>query len=699
MNNSPFEEEKLADQPSSGMPYKGGNRVWAFTVNNPLYDPTVPNTQLGLPITNYAPESGTFLPRTNGAGANAPSENLGFYFGGMWNSNGDKFFQSVPPQNRSTDLIKVNTVKQQNAEWKANELNESITPWRAEGGLVWLPASTQGLLLAIGGVTAPADLDPFGEGANRSDDTISHSFLKQFPIYDIGSETWALQDLDSASPFPDEPLSQFCTVVASSKNGSHHDIFVYGGSNGNSMTAPKSDIWVLSVPSFTWIKADVSERAGVPRQRHVCTTPYPDQMIVIGGTDTGGTPLEPNQAIDVYNLNDLNWTGVYDPDVHQEYQPHQTILDVISKKPTADNMSQQIAGWFDQKYNMDKIKFYGPYRREVTEPPPVSNSTSNNTVPNNPPDQGNSTAPNPPPEEPHSDRSWVTPVAAAVPSGAVVIIAIIFLLWWLRRRSERRDRDTETTEVNQRKSWIVPWLWATHPPQKEAGSDTVTEVEPAPKSPPMSPAPQELEGTQRDGYFTPSDMNGSNRQRWSSNTPARSPLGDYTGPVEGPDNPVNPVHEVEGSDRPVASDQINYDIRNLAYYPPSIVSGGNHGFTRSASLASPDEYHLPGPLETNNHIAPSSPRGVAVFPEGDYAHQDGFGPLDRAVSPMTNRQNQRPSHNRHNSSVSSGMSLPSPDLEQSPRSVPRASRSLSGEHNNVVPTNDAQENDRENHTY
>jgi hypothetical protein len=674
------------------MAYIAGDTVWKFTVSDPLYDaPEGSNVQLGIPNTNYAPESENFLPRTNGAGANAPSENLGFYFGGMWNANGDKFTSSIPPANRSTDLIKVNTFNQGHADWQIYPLNESITPWRAEAGLVWLPVSTQGVLLAIGGVTAPADLGIIG---NQEDATTSQSFLKQFPIYDIGSNTWALQDLDSASPFPDEQLAQFCTVVASSKDGSHHEIFVYGGSNGN-MTKPKSDVWVLSVPSFTWIKADGSERAGVPRLRHVCTAPYPDQMIVIGGTGTGGKMLEPNQAIDVYNLNDLNWTGAYDPDTHHEYEPHQTILDVISKKPTADNISSQVAGWFDQKYNTDKIKFYGPFRGEVTEPPPVSN----NTVPNNTTDSGNSTTPNPP-AEPHSDRSWVTPVAAAVPSGTVVIIiGIIFLLWRRKRRFERGDRDTETTEVNQRKSWVVPWLWATHQQQKEVGSDTVTEVEPAPKSPPMSPAPQELEGNQRDGYFTPSDMNESNGQRWSSTTPARSPLGGYTGPVEGPDNPVNPVHEVEGGYQPVVSDQINYDIKNLPFYPPTIVSGGNYGVARSASLGSPDEYHLPGPLETNPPIAPSSPRGIPVYPGGDYAQQDGFGPLDRAVSPITNRQNQRPNHHRHNSSVSSGMSFPSPDLEQSPRSVPSASRSLSGEHNYIVPANDAQENDRGNHTY
>lgn len=622
-------------------------------MSDPLYDaPPGSNVQLGKPNTHYAPESENFLPRTNGAGANSPSENLGFYFGGMWNSNGAKFTSSDPPKNRSTDLIKVHTIDQSNAKWQIFPFNETTTPWRVEASLVWLPSSTQGLLVVIGGVISPADLNVFEDQENA---TISQNFLKEFPVYDIASDKWAMQSLDSSSPFPELPLAQFCTVVASNEDGTQHDIFAYGGWDGN-MSHPNSNVWVLSLPSFTWIKADISQRAGVARQGHTCISPYPDTMMVIGGTDLGGTGLELNQAVDVYNLNNLSWTGVYDPapETHQEYQRNSVIQDIVSKRPIADNINPMIAGWFDQKYTMDKIKFYGPYLQTVSGSPPVNNGTGNTTNV-------------PPPAQNHADRSWVVPVAAAVPTGSIIfIIGIAFLLW--RRKKRLEHEDEKSTDPNRPKSWIVPWVWAVQQSHKEVGSDTVTEVDPGPKSPYMSPVPQELQG---DGYFRSGDTDRSSHQRWSSTTPARSPYANYDGPVEGPDNPV-----LEVEDRTAPVDQINYDIRVPAMYPPSEVDGGNHGFTPIGSHPWPDDHLHFGPLGNSPPLVPSSSRGVV----GDTESHDGFGPLDPAVSPFVDRSNQRPRHRRHNSSVSSGMSLPSPG-EQSPQSAPRTTRSLSGEHN------------------
>ncbi|KAK5283863.1 hypothetical protein LTR43_011985, partial [Exophiala xenobiotica] len=56
--------------------------------------------------------------------------------------------------------------------------------------------------------------------------------------------------LNEGSPIPDTPLTQFCTVVASDTNGSHHEIFVYGGWDSNGGQALDT-VWILTVPSFT----------------------------------------------------------------------------------------------------------------------------------------------------------------------------------------------------------------------------------------------------------------------------------------------------------------------------------------------------------------------------------------------------------------------------------------------------------------
>lgn len=662
------------------MPHIGGDTAWPFTLSYPLYEGTDGSVNTLFPNTNYAPQDRNFRPRTNGAAASVPSENLAFYFGGVYNENGAQYTSGNPPTNQSTQLIRVSTVNQGHALWQEWILKDTIPPWRAEAGLVWLPTSAQGILVVLGGTTTPTDIffDPSKENA-----TISHNFLKQFPIYDIFTDTWAIQLLDSSSGFPDTPLAQFCTVVAPNKNGTEHDIFVYGGWDGNT-SLPTSDVWVLSVPSFTWTKADNGEPAGIPRQGHTCTSAYPDQMIAIGGTKQYGMPFELNQAVDVYDLNNLRWTGAYDPhpEKHQEYRRNSLIQDVVSKRPVADTISPLVAGWFNQSYQMDKIKTY-PY--EVSQPTPSSTApgTENTTVPNQP-------------TEDHSNRDWVVPVAAAVPSASVALIIGFALLIW-RRKRRLESEEAASSDPNRPTSWIVPWIWATHASHKDVGSDTVTEVEQVPKSPTMvSPGLQELDDTQRSGYFPSVQSNGSSHHRWSSTTPARSPLNYDIHQVEAPDNPV---HEADGQQRALPIAEVNYDIRNQAMYPPTILSGGNHAHSTVGSQSSPEDYQPSGPLGGPIAPAPSSPRGIAVYPEGDYAHQDGFGPLDLAVSPLVDRPNQRPKHRRHNSSVSSGMSLPSPG-EQSPQSVPRTTRSLSGEHNIMnSPTNQDDDAQRGNQTY
>ncbi len=648
------------------------------TVNDPLYNlPAGKNDDLGIPNTGYQPQDSNFPAGvTNGAGANAPSENLGFYFGGLYNQNGSKYDYFDPPTDEANFLVKVKMDDLTFADWSIIDPPDSPTiPWRTEGALVWVPTSSQGILIAIGGVVKPADLNFY---IGRDEANTSMTFLKEFPVFDIGTNTWSLQPLNTGSPFPDKPLAQFCTVVASAKDGSHHEIFVYGGWDSNNDTHPNTDVWILTVPSFTWIKADSVGREGDPRQGHVCVSPYPDQMIAIGGTDKSENPLTTNRSVDVYNLNTLNWTGVYDPDVHDDYKPHQTVLNVISSTPTASGMTSDIASWFDNKYDTSKIEFFGPYKKQTT-------SSSN---PNN------STAPTPTPP-PHSDRGWVVPVAATVSTvGGLALLGFLFFICCRKRIAERRRQDRETSEVSgQRKNFIIPWIFSTSSAAagKDVGSDTITEVE-TQTSPPAQAGPQELEGG--------SDYFGGRQPRWSSSTAVRSPRAEYTGPVEAQDTGVSVVHEVSASASPKTEkpDGINYEFRNMAMYPPSVVSAGhgNLAAPQSATISQPDsdtEAEPPTSPRTTaaatNTSSIGSPRGVPTIPEDGVGvtsldHHSRMSPHEPPmlgaldpVSPLTNKQN-RPTHNRHNSSVSSGVSIPSPGMDQSSPLPPRP-RSLSME--------------------
>ncbi|KAK6382138.1 hypothetical protein LTS17_004023 [Exophiala oligosperma] len=658
------------------------------TVHDVLYDEPAgkSDADLGIPNTGYDPQNSNFPHGvTNGAGANAPSENISFYFGGLYNSDGAKYDYFNPPTDEANFLIRVTMDEISFADWAiVSPPDDGSIPWRAEGGLVWIPTSTQGILVALGGVVKPADTDFY---VARDNVTTSMTFLKNFPVFDIGSSTWSLQPLSEGSPFPNKPMAQFCTAVASASDGSHYEIFVYGGWDSNDDTVASRDVWILSIPSFTWIKADTTGRQGDPRIGHVCVTPYPDQMIAIGGTTISEQPLTTSRTVDVYNLNTLEWTGSYDPDVHDDYKPNQVVLNVISATPTASGMPSNIASWFDNKYDMSKITNFGPYKKQQ----PATTSSNGTSTPT--------------PAPHHHNQDWVVPVAVVVSvvGGLILLGCLLFLCFRKRilehRRRVLRERENSIAAGN-RTSFILPWIFSTSSAgaPKDVGSDTITEVEPAGSPPVMAPGPHEIDSRNRNDYF------GGSQPRWSSSTAVRSPRADWEGPAEAQDTGITPIHEVSGSPMSEKPDGINYQFRNMAMYPPSVVSTGHHNIAapQSATISNADESEsvsaagaaAPSSPRTASATNTSPPRGVPTIPEdgaattldsSDNGTESGpggaavLGALD-PVSPLTNKQQRRPVHNRHNSSVSSGVSIPSPGLDQSSALPPRT-RSLSMEEN------------------
>lgn len=95
---------------------------------------------------------------TNGAGASAPSEQLGFYFSGMRAKDWAPIKELPPTANTSSHrLISVDMSKMRNEEWSNATLPDKVPP-RASGELVWVPVAESGVLIAIGGVKYPEDI-------------------------------------------------------------------------------------------------------------------------------------------------------------------------------------------------------------------------------------------------------------------------------------------------------------------------------------------------------------------------------------------------------------------------------------------------------------------------------------------------------------------------------------------------------------
>src|SRR5262245_8941455 len=70
------------------------------------------------------------------------------------------------------------------------------------------------------------------------------------------------------------------------------------------------DMWILSVPSFTWIEVDQSDQSvPYPRAGHACHV-WDSQMIVVGGY-VGQELSCDSPGIYVFNMSSLQWSDQF----------------------------------------------------------------------------------------------------------------------------------------------------------------------------------------------------------------------------------------------------------------------------------------------------------------------------------------------------------------------------------------------------
>jgi hypothetical protein len=352
---------------------------------------------------------------TSGAGVNVPSESLGFYFSGMVAPNGSELVydgpKSTTPVIATPSFIQVDLPDSRSPRWSTQTWPFGVRP-RASAQLVWLPVSSQGVLIAIGGVIDPQDLT-YGGGYDNSSQAlesshISPTFMTSIPIYDIANQQWYTQNTTGSSP---GQLSNFCSVVANANGSSTFEIFIYGGYNGLNGSS-QGAVWVLSIPSFVWVQVyDPGSDTTHLRDSHSCVKPYPDQMFVIGGqnTNTGCT----NGIINIFNLNSLKWMGRYDPAVWSEYTIPPLVSSILSATSSAYDLNPPLAGVFETKYN-GTITSYYPY----TQPYITPNSGS---VPLSP-----------------RTKKWLAPVLGAV-LGSIGLLIVVSAMWYFLRRRNRKS--------------------------------------------------------------------------------------------------------------------------------------------------------------------------------------------------------------------------------------------------------------------
>ncbi|KAI9732982.1 MAG: hypothetical protein M1834_003524 [Cirrosporium novae-zelandiae] len=570
---------------------------------------------------------------TNGAGVSIPNENMGYYFSGMRGKNWGIIETDDSSANVTADsLISVNMTVMRDEIWSNQTLPQNI-PGRANAELVWIPVSESGVLVAIGGVVDPEVIYPAGLNDSQisQSESISPGFMTSLPIYDIAGQQWYLQNTSGTAP---GQLTQFCSVVAPANDSSSFNVYIYGGYNGyDADDVPSDDVYILSIPSFHWIKA-YSGSGTHGRRGHKCALVYPNQMLVIGGQYMDPTTCVEGGIIQVFNLNTLEFQDTYDPTVWSDYKVPNIVTKVIGGNINGSATTDAPSTWGDSSLS---TLFGEKYTKTITTWYPYSTVNS-------------SASASPTVTIVHNSGGlpkWVAPVLGVILGLIFVTTLVVLILIWRRRRHRHRQSDTSVTTPSGRRSRILSWIHGTsqHPPKDDTtvtSTDIGDETAGTPAVEVLDPIPEagggqihELQGISSNTYLTYLYM------LISSLLKALSP------PIELPtmyNTSTSNVHQFNHRERarevvsPVSRDSSEISIaqspfftarRGSSPHPPQ----GRHDSTVSAGsvLSSIDDETV---SRDSSEIGPSSP------------------PLPAGMS------SRRPTHKRHKSSVSSNALSP-----------------------------------------
>ncbi|KAF2147462.1 uncharacterized protein K452DRAFT_217510 [Aplosporella prunicola CBS 121167] len=241
-----------------------------------------------------------------GAGVDVPQLGRGFYFGGhldTWTTEGwsnqisriyiKSLVEYTFPDyaNPSVKDLSDGSAAGSDGVWRnVTEGGSQETngfPERADGILVYVPGfGDEGILLGLAG------------GTNSK-----FTQMNVIDVYDIANSTWYKQPTSGTQP---KIRVNPCAVVAAAADGSSYNMYMFGGQDlGNDQTQ-YNDMWILTIPSFTWVEVDMSDQS-VPYERagHTCNI-WDGQMIVVGGYV--GTDLScDSPGVYVFNTSSLTW--------------------------------------------------------------------------------------------------------------------------------------------------------------------------------------------------------------------------------------------------------------------------------------------------------------------------------------------------------------------------------------------------------
>ncbi|KAL1842725.1 hypothetical protein VTJ49DRAFT_4363 [Mycothermus thermophilus] len=321
---------------NSSIPSVNGGTLWADTLNKRFYlfggeyhqHPPSQEFTLWSYDTIYekwdsfgSPPQDEYAAVSYGAGVAVPETGMGYYYGG-WKSNNTVPGWTGPPK-AVPWLVKYNM--DQNT-WSTDPGPDEIG--RAEGVMTFIPIGDGGMLVYLGGLQ-----DPYGNGTwvPQPTDTIL--------LYDVLSSKWYTQNATGTVP---ASRRRFCGGATWAPDQSSYNIYIYGGAGVDPDHAAFDDIYVLTIPTFQWIKmhpTDGNVTGEYPHHSLSCNIIDGAQMVIIGGTfptlDMCDSPPQfglHNADLGQQNPDKALWE-IFNPNLTQ-YAVPDAIIDAVGGSPT-----------------------------------------------------------------------------------------------------------------------------------------------------------------------------------------------------------------------------------------------------------------------------------------------------------------------------------------------------------------------------
>lgn len=236
-----------------------------------------------------------------------------------------------------------------------------------------------------------------------------------------------------------EDRRRFCTGVTWADDKTSYNIYVFGGAPIDEGTG-FSDVYVLSVPSFRWIK--YAEPEITPRHSCTCDVVGRSQMIVTGGFSPENDECDENGGQHVLDLNggDKKWLEEFNA-TKTQYEVPSEVIAVIGGGPTGGaTLSEPQSGWIDQDLAVYFTRVYTPLTRTPTRYIPTSSAPLPTTSP--------ITSPTTPPASYQPAKTSNRKLTAGAVSGSVVGVILLFAtcVIFIYKKNKKKRNERFTTE-------------------------------------------------------------------------------------------------------------------------------------------------------------------------------------------------------------------------------------------------------------